>query len=135
MDTRVMGKGNIPADYRQERELKHRRRVQRLRRERMRKCLTGCLTLAVIVCVILICTVSYGSIRAQANTGFKYYTCITVEEGDTFWSIASQYIDPDYYEDLGSYIAEVENINHLDACETLLAGQRLIVPYYSAEYQ
>lgn len=135
MDTRVMGKGNIPADYRQEREWKHRRRVQRLRRERMRKCLTGCLTLAVIVCVILICTVSYGSIRAQANTGFKYYTCITVEEGDTFWSIASQYIDPDYYEDLGSYIAEVENINHLDACETLLAGQRLIVPYYSAEYQ
>lgn len=135
MDARVMGRSSMPTDYSQDRELRQRRRVQRLRRERMRKCLAGSLTLAVIICMILSCTVAYGSIRAQANTGYKYYTCITVEEGETFWSIASQYIDQDHYADVESYIAEVENINHLDACETLLTGQRLIVPYYSAEYQ
>lgn len=135
MDARVMERTSMPTDYNQDRELRQRRRVQHLRRERMRKCLAGSLTLAVIICMILICTVAYGSIRVQANTGYKYYTCITVEEGETFWSIASQYIDQAHYADVESYIAEVENINHLDACETLLTGQRLIVPYYSAEYQ
>lgn len=124
-----------PTASRQARESGHRIRVQRLRRERRRKCIAGSLTLAAICCLILVCVISYGSIRAQANAGFKYYTCITVEEGDTFWGIASQYIDRDYYEDVNSYMAELEHINHLDACETLLAGQRLIVPYYSAEYQ
>lgn len=135
MGAELMGKNSMPTDYGQDRELRHRKRVQCLRRERMRKCLAGSITLAVIVCMILVCAAAYGSIRVQANTGFKYYTCITVEEGETFWSIASRYIDPDHYEDIGSYIAEVENINHLDAGETLLAGQRLIVPYYSPEYQ
>lgn len=134
MDARVMGNNRIPAEYRQERELRRSRRIQRLRRERMRKCLAGSLTLTVILCMILVCTMAYGSIRAQANTGFKYYTCITVEEGETFWSIASRYSDSSHYKDMESYIAEVENINHLDAEEVLLAGQRLIVPYYSEEY-
>lgn len=134
MVTKVMGKNIMLADNTLDKEWRHNRRVQRLTRERMRICLAGGLTLTAIICLILICTVAYGSIRAQANTGFKYYTCITVEDGETFWSIASRYIDSDHYEDMDSYIAEVENINHLDASETLLAGQRLIVPYFSAEY-
>lgn len=134
MDAKVMGNNSNPADYRQNRELRRSRRIQRLKRDRMRKCLTGGLTLTVIICMILVCTMAYGTIRVQANTGFKYYTCITVEEGETFWSIASRYSDPDHYEDMDSYIAEVENINHLDAGKVLLAGQRLIVPYYSEEY-
>lgn len=141
MDIRAMGRNSMPENFgrqrepRRQRELGRHRRVQCLRRERLRQCLAWSLTLAVIFCMILVCTVSYGSIRVQANTGYKYYTCITVEEGETFWSIATRYIDPDHYQDVESYIAEVENINHVDACEILLTGQRLIVPYYSSEYQ
>lgn len=108
--------------------------VRRLRRERRQKCLTVGLVLAVIACMILICAVSYRSIRAQANTGFKYYAGITVESGETLWGIADRYIDYEHYADKDAYIAEVENINHLDAGETLLAGQFLIMPYYAVEY-
>lgn len=117
-----------------DREWRRDRRVRRLRRKRRQKCLTIGFALAVIFCVILICTVSYSSIKAQANTGFKYYTSVTVEHGETLWSIADRYIDYDHYEDKNAYIAEVESMNHLDAGETLLAGRLLIVPYYSAEY-
>ncbi len=135
MDIRAMRKNSMTENYGRTRELGRCRRVQSLSRVRLHKCLTWSLTLAVIFCMILVCAVLYGSIRVQANTGYKYYTCITVEEGETFWSIASRYMDPEHYEDVESYIAEVENINHLDAYETLLTGQRLIIPYYSAEYQ
>lgn len=110
------------------------RRVQRLRRERLQKCLTFGLASTAVFCMILICTVSYGSIRAQANTGFKYYTGVTVESGETLWGIADRYIDYDHYEDKDAYIAEIEKINHLDTDGTLWAGQLLVVPYYSAEY-
>lgn len=115
-------------------EQRRRRRVQRLRRERLQKCLAFGLTMAAVLCMILICTVSYGSIRAQANTGFKYYTGVTVESGETLWGIADRYIDYDHYEDKDSYIAEIESINHLDMEDALWAGQFLVVPYYSAEY-
>lgn len=115
-------------------EQKRRRRVQRLRRERLQKCLAFVLISAAVLCMILVCTVSYGSIRAQANTGFKYYTCVTVEHGETLWRIADRYIDYEHYADKDSYIAEIESINHLDSDSMLQAGQFLVVPYYSAEY-
>lgn len=117
-----------------DREWKRDRRAQRLRRERIQKYLAVGLALAVIACMILICTISYSSIKVQANTGFKYYAGITVENGETLWSIADRYIDYEHYADKNTYIAEVENINHLDASETLLTGQFLIMPYYSMEY-
>lgn len=98
------------------------------------KIVTIGLILAVITCMILICTLSYSSIKAQANTGFKYYTGVIVENGETLWSIADRYIDYEHYKDKAAYIAEVEQINHMDAEETLLTGQLLIVPYYSAEF-
>ena len=113
---------------------KRRRRVQQLRRERLQKCMTLGLTLAAVLCMILICTISYSSIRVQANTGFKYYTSVTVESGETLWGIADRYIDYDHYEDKDTYIAEIKKINHLDTDSTLRAGQFLVVPYYSAEY-
>ncbi|MDE6924479.1 MAG: LysM peptidoglycan-binding domain-containing protein [Acetatifactor sp.] len=117
-----------------DREWRHDRRVQSLNRERRQKFLTVGLALAVIICMFLICAISYSSIKAQANTGFKYYTGVTVEKGETLWSIADRYIDYEHYEDKNAYITEIQNINHLDNDETILAGQLLIVPYYSMEY-
>lgn len=117
-----------------DRELRSYRRVLRLRRERRRKCMTLGLTLIAVFCMVMICTVSYGSIKSQANSGFKYYTGVTVESGETLWSLADKYIDYDYYKDMNSYIAEVQSINHLDDDEAIQAGQMLVVPYYSAEY-
>lgn len=115
-------------------EWKRDRRVQRLRRERRQKYMTVGLALIAIACMILICIVSYSSIKAHASAGFKYYTGITVESGETLWNIADRYIDYEYYADRDTYIAEIENINHLDADGSLLAGQFLVIPYYSMEY-
>lgn len=63
----------------------------------------------------------------------KYYTSITVSEGDSLWSIAKEYMNPYYYTSASDYINEVITMNSL-ANETIYTGQHLIIPYYSAEY-
>lgn len=117
-----------------DRELKRYERVLRLRRERREKAVMGFFAVLATVCMITICAVSYGSIRSDASSGFKYYTSVTVEAGESLWDIAEEYIDYDYYKDRNDYITEVKNINHLDAQGSILAGQSLILPYYSVEF-
>ena len=117
-----------------DRELRQLGRVLRLRRDRRRKTVTVFLTLFATVCMIMICAISYGSIRSNASSGFKYYTQVTVEAGENLWDIAGEYIDYNFYKDKNSYIAEVRSINHLDADGRVTAGQSLILPYYSAEF-
>lgn len=117
-----------------DRELRSHRRVLRLRRERRRKALAISLTAIATFCMIMIFTVSYGTIKSSANSGFKYYTSITVEAGESLWDIADEFIDYNIYRSKNSYIAEVQSINHLDENGTIFAGQTLVVPYYSAEF-
>lgn len=117
-----------------DRELKRYGRVLRLRRERRKKAVMGFFAVLATACMITICAASYGSIRSDASSGFKYYTSVTVEAGESLWDIAEEYIDYDYYKDRNDYISEVKNINHLDAQGSILAGQSLILPYYSAEF-
>ena len=116
-----------------DRELRNYRRMLRLERERRQRCIKIGITFMAIFAVVLICIVS-GSMKTQANNGFKYYTNVFVERGETLWNIADDFIDYEHYEDKNDYIAEVERINHLDSEEILLTGQMLIVPYYSSEY-
>lgn len=116
------------------RELRiYRRRIRRQREIRRR-----CMMLIMTVCLIMVGTVSYHSIKLSANTGenlyFKYYTNITVSYGETLWEIADEYIDYNQYEDKNAYIDEVININHLNADASIKAGQHLVVPYFSSEF-
>lgn len=85
-------------------------------------------------CMIFVCAVSYRSIRIKASSGFKYYTSVTVENGETLWDIADEYVDYDHYKSKNSYIAEVQSINHLDENCSITAGQILVLPYYSSQY-
>ena len=59
----------------------------------------------------------------------KYYTCIDIEQGDTMWDIASEYIT-DEYEDYNEYISEIMSINKLST-ENIRSGGKLCVPYYA----
>ena len=86
------------------------------------------------VCMISICAVSYCSIRTSASSSFKYYTSVTIEDGETLWDIADKFIDYNYYKNKNSYITEVQHINHLDENCSIDAGQILILPYYSNQY-
>lgn len=88
----------------------------------------------IAACMILIFSFSYGSIRTNADSGFKYYTSVTVENGETLWEIAEEFFDHNYYENKNSYITEVRHINHLDEDCSIDAGQIIILPYYSSQY-
>lgn len=109
-------------------------RARRLRRERRIKCRNAVGMLLAVAGMVLICTLSYGSIESRANSEFKYYTSVTVEAGDTLWEIADGYINYEYYKTKDSYISEVRSINHLDEACSVMAGQTLILPYYSSEF-
>ena len=112
-----------------------RRKIYQQQRDRHRFIMTAMMTL----CLIMACAFSYHSIKTRAMSAdnsnrdiyFKYYTCITVESGETLWDIADEYIDYDQYKDKNAYIAEVIHINHLDEDASIRSGQRITVPYYS----
>lgn len=117
-----------------ERELRKYARILRLRKERRHKCLKALTVAVATVCMILICSLSYRALDSNASDGFKYYTGITVEAGESLWEIAGEYVDGVHYNSRESYIAEVCSINHLADENAVTAGQMLIIPYYSNEY-
>ncbi|MCM1090645.1 MAG: LysM peptidoglycan-binding domain-containing protein [Butyrivibrio sp.] len=121
-----------------DRELREYKRMIRRRRERRGRVLS--LVMAMMAMwAILICVVSYHSLTSNAKNDeedimFKYYTSVTVEAGDSLWSVADRYVDYQQYKDKDSYIEEVCSINNLADAAGIRAGQRLVVPYYSAEF-
>ena len=119
-----------------DREVRERRRALRRHRQHRhrRRILISALAMLEAACMIIGGGFYASSIRSSAGSGFKYYTSVTIEYGETLWSLADEYINYDHYKDKNRYIAEVQSINHLDGAGTLMAGQTLIVPYYSDEY-
>ena len=118
-----------------DREFRAYKRRLRRQRERRRRVMSVVLTL----CLIMTCVISYHSITSSAKSGseelnLKYYTGVTVENGDTLWSIADDYIDYTQYKNKDSYINEICSINNLEDASDIRCGQRLIVPYFSSEY-
>ncbi len=119
-----------------DRELRERRRALRRHRQHRhrRRILISALAMLEAACMIIGGGFYASSIRSSAGSGFKYYTSVTIEYGETLWSLADAYIDYENYRDKNSYISEVCSINHLDEDGSLMAGQVLIMPYYSEEY-
>lgn len=109
------------------------RKTRRVRQLRRRFCLA---ILTVVLVTVL--AVSYHAILSEANTGatetsFKYYTSIEVSYGDTLWTIANEYAGEEYAS-VNAYVEEVMQINHLKE-ENIIAGQYLVVPYFSTEFK
>ncbi|MCM1100486.1 MAG: LysM peptidoglycan-binding domain-containing protein [Clostridium sp.] len=118
-----------------DRELRTYKRDLRRRKERRRRIASFLMT----ICLITVCVISCHSFISKAgeNTdevSLKYYTGITVMDGDSLWSIADEYIDYEQYRSRELYIEEVCSINRLEDASGIRAGQRLIVPYYSTEF-
>lgn len=91
-----------------------------------------------LVCVLLTAWMISGrtaSSKVNANeemNNYKYYTSIQIQQGDSLWSIAGNYMSADYA-DIDEYISEVKQLNHLKS-DAIHAGEYLLVPYYSAQY-
>ena len=117
-----------------ERELRCYRNKMRRVRELRRKAVMAIVTLLVVLGYAL----SYNVLVTQATSeiediSYKYFTSIEISSGDTLWSIAEEYADAQYYASVNDYIEEVKHTNHLTS-DALVAGQFLIVPYYSQEF-
>lgn len=93
-----------------------------------------------LVLGILILTMFIGFFISRASASekapekvFKYYTSIKIQEGDTLWSIAEQYMGEEY-ESVQDYIDELKFMNRLSS-DQIIEGRYLTVSYYSCEYR
>ena len=77
--------------------------------------------------------------KKQQDELYKYYTNITVRQGDTLWEIAEERLKDEQtasgYKTVHSFVKEIIALNHLKDRNYLMAGQKLIVPYYSSDYK
>lgn len=111
-------------------------RNNRIRRRReLRNRFMMCVLTLVLVIGFSILFFSFKT-KAQGNDEkilYKYYKSIVVEEGDTLWYYACQYVEESYYDSYDDYIKEVIMINSLKD-DAITAGQHLILPYYSPDF-
>ena len=96
--------------------------------------------MAVVSALIFIIMFNMSTFNSDAQSDkyvpeYKYYKSITVNSGDSLWTIASDIYSSDHYDDINDYINEVCNINNLADASDLIAGDSLIVPYYSTEFK
>lgn len=72
--------------------------------------------------------------KVDASTcDVKYFKCITIDEDDTLWSIANEYISEEY-DSVSDYIDEVKSINNLSS-DKIYNGATLVIPYYGVPMQ
>lgn len=64
-------------------------------------------------------------VKAKDNT-VRCYKQIVVEEGDSLWKIATEYMPKGY--DVYDYMDEMKLLNHID-CDIIKAGYKLTVFY------
>ncbi len=109
------------------------RRIKEVARNKM-------LILLIVTFVIVIGSIVYGTIFASAHASsgesdmqYKYYKSIVIEEGDSLWSIASEYCD-EHYTDTQTYIDELISMNQLKS-NKIYAGQHLVVAYYDNQFK
>lgn len=86
----------------------------------------------ILISVMYLCITKKDTPDSKAsNASQKYYTCITVENGDTLWEIAETY-KTEEYGSTKEYIAEVMSINNLES-DNIQAGTNLLIPYYEVK--
>lgn len=113
--------------------------VQRKPSHPFRRFLTG----VAAVLMIVTCSFGFGSFFSSAHgdaaeeaVEYKYYKSIQIEDGDTFWSIAEEYMSPDY-ESIYDYMEELAAINNLNIreAEHLTAGDYILVACLDTEFR
>ena len=107
------------------------RRARALAKRRM-------ILLLMTVLLITVGAMVFGSCFSLAKdnsteSAYKYYTSITIQEGDSLWSIAEEY-RTEHYESTQEYIDELVVLNNLTS-ETIHAGQHLMVVYFDSEFK
>ena len=96
--------------------------------------------LLILFTLILIFVISFFivSFSSQARdmehqTSYKYYKSIQISNGDTLWSIAQNNMD-EHYSTTAQYVDEIKQMNSLSS-DRIVAGNYLLIPYYSTEFK
>lgn len=116
------------------------RRNQRSNNRRKKIVAIQKFVLSISIVVLLISTMflfnPFTSLAKEQDnlTLYKYYNSVIVGYNDSLSSIATQYCDLSAT-NYDSYIKEVCEINHLQDPDDLVAGNYIVVPYYSYEFQ
>ena len=114
------------------------RRIRNNRIRRQREMRKNFLLAFMTLCLIVTCSISLSTINASAKDdsvkpSYKYYKSVYIENNDTLWSIAEQYMDDEHYNSTGDYINEVKQLNSLSG-DDIHYGEYLIVPYYDDSF-
>ena len=86
-------------------------------------------TVFMVVVILTVCStigLLVGSFNASGSTR-KSYEVITIQSGDTLWSIAADYKSDD--QDIRDYIYEICDKNDIKAGE-IMQGQNILIPVY-----
>jgi LysM repeat protein len=70
---------------------------------------------------------AHDSSKVEINTEYKRYKSVMLQEGDTLWGIAEEYMD-ESYSSIEEYIIELKKINNLDSDE-IHEGSYLMIAY------
>ncbi|SFP63837.1 hypothetical protein SAMN04487928_10542 [Butyrivibrio proteoclasticus] len=118
-------------NYREIRIAENKKRRQKIvKRQRF---ILGAGISILIVMIACIASTLVSEARSEA-VRYKYYTSVTVHSGDTLESLADEYITEEY-RDQASFIREVCGINNLEDEDSIMAGECIILPYYSEEFK
>lgn len=110
-------------------------RNNRMRRERLYRRTITIITVTLFA-ISLLCLLAVTSIKSDAQKAgqddYKYYKTISVNTGDTLWTIASENISYAHYKDVNAYIDDIKSVNNMRGND-INQGTSLIIPYYSQE--
>jgi hypothetical protein len=92
----------------------------------------------IMLAIVISITVLFGFILftniADANESrevYTYYTSYQVQSGDSLWSIADQFMGPDF-KDKQEFIDNMKYMNHM-LDDNITAGNYLVIEYSSYE--
>ena len=119
-------------------DVRREKRIMNNRIRRQREMRKNALIIIMTFCLIITVAVSMNSFMSNAKeegspASYKYFKSITIENGDSLWSIAQEYMDDNHYDTIQDYINEVKKMNALSN-DDITYGQHLIIPYYGTEY-
>ena len=93
------------------------------------------ITLIIVFGIFIGTTLMTGAQSDEYAPEFKYYTTVTVHEGDTITKIAEKYYSENHYDNMNNYIFEICTLNKIGNKDKVKAGESIIMPYYSTEFK
>ena len=84
-----------------------------------------------VICIILFSNKNITSANESGTAAplTKYYKTITIEKGDTLWSIANEYMSGQY-RSTKDYVKELRSMNGLHS-DQITSGEKLVVAYFA----